>query len=248
LELLLQQSIDDQLIADVPVSVFLSGGLDSSTVAAYAKKKNKDVKALTFRFKSGLDEGEFAHDVARKHGIDIEDLHEDAIGSILQQFQGSIDCYGEPFADSSSIPTMLICKAAVKKSKVVLAGDGADELFGGYVGRYRPAVFMEKYVGSSHLRMLAVRYICAAYNRFFKSTINAQKSTAAKFLLNKKSVCEYLDFSSSVFKDFELASIGLKRQSALLPEEKNKTSSAMSMDIKNFLPSDILVKTDRASM
>lgn len=248
LEMLLERSIDDQLIADVPVSVFLSGGLDSSTVAAYARKKSDAVKALTFRFKSGLDEGEFAHDVARMHHLEIEDLYEESIGGILDKFQASIDCYGEPFADSSSIPTMLICKAAAKKSKVVLAGDGADELFGGYVGRYRPAVFMEQYLGKSSLRLRALRYICGISNRIVPGETRAYKSTASGFLLRKKNVCEYVDYSTAVFKDHELESIGLNRQSPLMPERKNKAASAMMMDIKNYLPSDILVKTDRASM
>jgi asparagine synthase (glutamine-hydrolysing) len=248
LEFLLDKSIEEQLIADVPVSVFLSGGLDSSTVAACARRRNDNIKALTFRFQSGLDEGQFAHDVAKLHKINIEDLYEDSIDSILQHFLNSIDCYGEPFADSSSIPTMLICKAAARRSKVVLAGDGADELFGGYVGRYRPAVFMEKYAGSSRLRWLAMRYIYGVCNKLMPSELNSQKSRAVKYLIDKKTIAEYTDLTTIVFKDEDLKPFGLRRQPPVKPEVQNKASSAMSLDIKNYLPSDILVKTDRASM
>src|SRR5690606_16349155 len=76
LEELLNLSIRDQMVADVPVSVFLSGGLDSSTISAFAKKRKSDVQAITYRFKSGLDEGPFAHDVAAMHGISIVDVYE----------------------------------------------------------------------------------------------------------------------------------------------------------------------------
>lgn len=248
LEHLFKSAIKDQLIADVPVSVFLSGGLDSSTVAAYARMENPNIEALSFRFKSGFDEGAFAHDVAKLHSINIHELWEDNSQNIVDLFNRSIDCYGEPFADSSSIPTMLICQAAVKRSKVVLSGDGADELFGGYVNRYRPTIYLEKMLGQSPLRLLAARYLFGLANKISYKDEFFQRSQAAKYALNKDTIVTALDEAGSLYKDDELISSGLVRHKPLWPKNTNDVNAGMLLDIKNYLPGDILVKTDRAAM
>jgi len=248
LELLFKNAIKDQLIADVPVSVFLSGGLDSSTVAAYARMENPHVEALSFRFKSGFDEGPFAHDVARLHNISIHELWEEESQNIVDLFNRSVDCYGEPFADSSSIPTMLICQAAVKRTKVVLSGDGADELFGGYVSRYRPTIYLQKLIGKSRLRLLAARYAYGMLNKITHRDFFLQRSQAAKYALNGNSILRSLDEAGSLFKDDELLTSGLVRHEPIWPQENNDVNAGMLLDIKNYLPADILVKTDRAAM
>lgn len=248
LEYLFKAAIKDQLIADVPVSVFLSGGLDSSTVAAYARMENPNIEALSFRFKSGFDEGVFAHDVAKLHNINIHELWEDNSQNIVDLFNRSIDCYGEPFADSSSIPTMLICQAAVKHSKVVLSGDGADELFGGYVNRYRPTIYLQKMIGQSPLRLLAARYLFGMLNKIHFKDDFFQRSQAAKYALNGDSIVAALDEAGSLYKDSELLSSGLVRHEPIWPINHNDVNAGMLLDIKNYLPADILVKTDRAAM
>ncbi len=248
LEQLFTNALQDQLIADVPVSVFLSGGLDSSTVAAYAAKQQSDIEALCFRFKSGLDEGGFAQDVARQHNIKIRELWENNDKNIADLIIGSVACYAEPYADSSSIPTMMICKEAVKHSKVVLSGDGADELFGGYVNRYRPTLYMEKLLGKSPARIKAARLIYGAMNKAVPNENFFAKSQAAKHIGSGHDIASALDESSSIYKDSELAQFGLTRQQPNWPEARDSVNSGMMLDILNYLPGDILVKTDRAAM
>lgn len=248
LEHLFTNALQDQLIADVPVSVFLSGGLDSSTVAAYAAKQQSDIEALCFRFKSGLDEGGFAQDVAQKHNIKIRELWENNDKNIADLIISSVDCYAEPYADSSSIPTMMICKEAVKHSKVVLSGDGADELFGGYVNRYRPTLYMEKLLGKNPARIKAARLIYGAMNKAINSESLFAKSQAAKHIGSGYDIASSLDEASSIYKDSELTKFGLTRQKPNWPETRGSVNSGMMLDILNYLPGDILVKTDRAAM
>lgn len=248
LEHLFANALQDQLIADVPVSVFLSGGLDSSTVAAYAARQQSDIEALCFRFKSGLDEGGFAQDVAQKNNIKIRELWENNDKSIADLIIGSVDCYAEPYADSSSIPTMMICKEAVKYSKVVLSGDGADELFGGYVNRYRPTIYMEKLLGKNPVRIKAARLIYGAMNKVITNEHFFARSQAAKYIGSGHDIASALDETSSIYKDSELAQFGLSRQQPNWPEARDSVNSGMMLDILNYLPGDILVKTDRAAM
>jgi asparagine synthase (glutamine-hydrolysing) len=248
LEFLFKQSIEEQLIADVPVSVFLSGGLDSSSVAAYAAKAHPSIEALTYRFDSTLDEGKYALDVAHMHAIKLSELWEDKSLDTVDLLQKMIDCYDEPFADSSAFPTMQICSLAAKKTKVVLSGDGADELFGGYVRRYRTSVQMEKMLGNSKLRLTAARFLFASLNRLHSNQKIFQKSWAAKQLLGGLSLVEGADEQNGIFKNSELASIGLTRQNSIFPCRVNTTNSVMELDVLNYLPGNILVKTDRASM
>jgi asparagine synthase (glutamine-hydrolysing) len=248
LEHLFTNALQDQLIADVPVSVFLSGGLDSSTVAAYAAKQQSNIEALCFRFKSGLDEGGFAQDVATKHNIRIRELWENNDKNIAELIVNSVECYAEPYADSSSIPTMMICKEAVKHSKVVLSGDGADELFGGYVNRYRPTIYMEKLLGKNPARIKAARLIYGAMNKAMSNENFFAKSQAAKYIGSGHDIASALDETSSIYKDSELARFGLSRQQPNWPEARDSVNSGMMLDILNYLPGDILVKTDRAAM
>src|SRR5207248_4692696 len=137
-------SVRRRLIADVPVGVFLSGGIDSSLVAAIAMQASPETTAFTVRIAgSGFDETPHAAAVARYLGVrhEIVELGErdllDACDAITARL-------GEPLADSSLLPTYLVCRAARERMTVALGGDGADELFAGYpnfpVQRFAPAM------------------------------------------------------------------------------------------------------------
>jgi asparagine synthase (glutamine-hydrolysing) len=138
LKTIIEDSVTAHLIADVPVSSFLSGGLDSSivTVLAHAQAASIDAYTITFRpedqkLEAMPDDAVYARKVARQHGIE---LHEIEISpDIVDLLPKMVDIPDEPIGDPAAINTFLMCQAARERGvKVILSGMGADELFGGY--------------------------------------------------------------------------------------------------------------------
>ena len=132
LDRLLRTAVEQQLVADVPVGVFLSGGLDSSLVAAIATQGHPDVATFTVRFdQASFDESSHAEAVARylgtrHHTIELSGRN---CADAFEELIGKVDL---PLADSSLLPTYLLCNATRRYVTVALGGDGADELFVGY--------------------------------------------------------------------------------------------------------------------
>ena len=142
LDKLLSDSVKERLVADVPVGVFLSGGIDSSLIAAYAKKYATDISAFTVKMCGATyDESEYARKVARHLDIKhyLVELGED---DLISAFDAVFDNLSDLNADPSLVPTYLVCRAAREHVTVALGGDGADELFAGY-----PNFFVQQYAG-----------------------------------------------------------------------------------------------------
>ena len=131
-------SVRRQLVSDRPLGVFLSGGIDSTLVSAAAADAHPGIRAFGISVPGWeRDERRYMEEAARHLDVDlvITELHESDFERLLDQL---IDVYDEPFADYSAIPTMLVSEVAANDLRVVLTGDGGDELFGGY-GRYDAA-------------------------------------------------------------------------------------------------------------
>jgi asparagine synthase (glutamine-hydrolysing) len=129
---LIDSSVRDQMIADVPLGFFLSGGVDSSVVVAAAARAGGRVSTFSIGFDADeVSETPYAREVARLFGTDHHEriLVQDAAQELLPQLKTWFD---EPFADESAMPTFLVSKTAREKVTVVLTGDGGDEVFGGY--------------------------------------------------------------------------------------------------------------------
>jgi asparagine synthase (glutamine-hydrolysing) len=133
-----EDSVADHLVADVPVSTFLSGGLDSSIVTVLAQRSNPDIEAYTITFRpedhrleAMPDDAVYARKVANRYGVPLHEI--EVAPDIVDLLPRIVDVLDEPVGDPAAINTLLMCEAARDAGvKVVLSGMGADELFGGY--------------------------------------------------------------------------------------------------------------------
>ncbi len=271
LDRLLRQSLAGQMIADVPLGAFLSGGIDSSTVVAVMQALSaQPVKTFTIGFHEGeYNEAEHAKAVARHLGTDHTEWYvtpRDTLDVIPKLPQ----LYDEPFADSSQIPTHLVCAAARQKVTVALSGDGGDELFGGY-NRYFWAVRLWR-----RLRLVPrpLRAAAAAFATALSPADWNQCFSALRPLLPKRlhyaNPGDKLHKAAALFSARRPEAIYLRLVShwddpTLLVQGAEEPASPitdpaawldcpdlerrmMYLDTLTYLPDDILVKVDRAAM
>ncbi len=249
----LNNAIESHLVADVPVASFLSGGCDSSTIVSLAQKKMGNLKTFSYGFNQ-YSELKYAKGVAKKYNTDHREHTEsnlDLVGVVNEMAK----VYDEPFADSSNIPTYLLCKEARKQGKVMLGGDGADELLGGYVDAYRSMLYMDKFSSCSKIELLLKRLQYKLLSKFSSigDTRASNISTGCLYLLRgEKSLCDAHLNKYQYFSDEQFEGVGLKS----LENEYDETTfiregtvqDALKADVENYLAGDILTKVDRASM
>ena len=240
---LFEQAVKKQLVADVPVGAFLSGGLDSSTVVAVASNYDSSLRTFSFGFNDKQkDELPYARSVANKYRTDHNELIEDLndLGDIIIQMQ---TVYDEPFADSSNVPTYILSKLASKYIKVVLSGDGGDELLAGYSYWYNDIDILQEYLNNSNNYLYKLFKKISPFNNF-------NNTSKAKKLYNHYGSLDNLYFSQrECFNSNDLQQFGFKSTDEFVTEEMPRSlDEVLRLDIKNYLPGDILVKTDRASM
>jgi len=133
LDEILSDTVRSQLVADVPVGVFLSGGIDSSTVAAYAAAATSNLRTFSVGFASdAYDESGVARQIAQYLGTDHTEIRISSQGFDDRTLNLVVDHFGQPLGDPSCIPTYLLARETSKHLKCVLSGDGGDEFFGGY--------------------------------------------------------------------------------------------------------------------
>lgn len=249
LEALLFDSVRRQLVADVPVGVLLSGGVDSSLVTAMAARAVPHVKTFTIglRGHSKYDEGDYARLIARHFGTDHTELEAgDTTPDILNLLARQ---YDEPICDSSMIPTFLVSRLIRQHCTVAVGGDGADELFGGYRHHKRLQVLQSR-LGSIPL---GVRKALSATGsallptgfrgRNWLGAVGTDFDAQLPFVTGFFTAQERMALMGGDWHPVAEAVLA-----ARVPPASDLLQRTTRTDFENYLPEDILVKVDRASM
>jgi asparagine synthase (glutamine-hydrolysing) len=271
LEHLLSDAIRQQMLSDVPLGAFLSGGVDSSTIVALMQKQSsRPVKTFTIGFnESDFDEAKLAKAVSAHLGTDHTELYVTA-REALDVIPRLPELYDEPFADSSQIPTFLVSQLARQHVTVSLSGDAGDELFCGYQ-RYRtaPDMWDKMTVLPAALRKLAASGIVGISPKRWNSMAGlmepilpsslrgvkvGDKLHKGAQLLSCQSRDEVYLHLMSQWNDPAALVIGGHQPPTLMTGNApaftglDDVQRMMALDMITYLPDDILTKVDRAAM
>jgi len=264
----LRQSIGLQMMADVPLGAFLSGGIDSSTIVALMQAQSaRPIKTFTIGFdEQGYNEAEYAKAVAQHLGTEHTELYV-PVAKALKVIPKLGQMYDEPFADSSQIPTFLVAQLAKTQVTVSLSGDAGDELFCGY-NRYLLADQWTKIASVPFaLRKLSGQLIQAVPPAIWRAVFNQAGKFArlpvnmeqklAKFATQLATVdggnALYYSLVSALDNPQQMV-IGAREPVSWLTEVGlpahfvDEKLHMMYLDAMTYLPDDILVKVDRAAM
>ncbi|MEZ5488319.1 MAG: asparagine synthase (glutamine-hydrolyzing) [Steroidobacteraceae bacterium] len=265
----LEQAIGRQMVADVPVGAFLSGGIDSSLVVALMQRSSsRPVRTFSIGFaEAAFDESHYARAIANHLGTQHTEMivtPEDA-RAVIPALPA---IYDEPFADSSQIPTLLVSRLARRDVTVSLSGDGGDELFGGYT-HYRDALskWQQAQRTPAALRSLASQLLRATPLPWLNALSWPARTLGpfrGKSHIPDRLKDRYQIMGATSFPEFYRASISAWTDTAqAVPgsieaetvhfhgrawPRSDEMGHMMYMDACQYLPDDILVKVDRAAM
>jgi asparagine synthase (glutamine-hydrolysing) len=259
----LTEAIRLRLVADVPLGALLSGGIDSSLVVALMSKLvNRSVKTFSIGFENQqFNELPFAREVAERYGTEHSEMIVRA--SAVEVLPKLVRHYGEPFADSSAIPSYHVAKMTRSHVTVALNGDGGDESFGGYE-RYLGVIMAER------LRQFSSRAVnsAARFTRWLVPSTTPRRSRLGKIarffdgaaLAKNEGYLRWIGFFSAQEKerlylpDFRRhvsdhrAESWLASQFAERDEGEGTLDGLLAVDVNSYLPYDLLVKMDIAAM
>ncbi|HSN59652.1 MAG TPA: asparagine synthase (glutamine-hydrolyzing) [Ferruginibacter sp.] len=240
--------------SDLEVGSFLSGGIDSGLVTAIASRYNNNLKTFTVSFDGEYDEAPLAKMVAEKYQTNHTEI-KISFDDLKQNLVKIISNYGEPFFDSSAIPSYYVSQEAKKYVTVILNGDGADELFGGY-RRYIPFSKYDFFIASPALKMMAgVAKNILPHPHSKKNIYNYIYRLFS--LASKGSLEVYLSAGVDIFEDYEKNIVhtgtdylDVMRQdfNEIAGADMSGLKKIMNMDFNSNLFSDLLVKMDIANM
>ena len=271
----LTEAISLQMLADVPLGAFLSGGIDSSTIAAIMQSQSNDpIKTFTIAFEDpSYNEAPFAREIAKYLGTDHQEVlvTDKEAKKIIPKLS---TMYDEPFADSSQIPTHLVCKAARQHVTVALSGDAADELFGGYNRYTWTPIIWSKFSWMPFMmrRILGkiIQFVPPSLVNLFEGWVNLllpekkkMKRSSDKFhkigssLEFSKTLNEFCHRFALVWQNPDEI-INMKNSEDIYSDSsqnknqnyiaQDEISQMMFDDLISYLPDDILCKVDRAAM
>ena len=270
-ESILTKSVVGQMVSDVPLGAFLSGGVDSSTIVALMQaNSDKPVRTFSIGFTdSTYNEANYAKSVAKHLGTDHTELYVSPKETV-EAIPSVVGIYDEPFADSSQIPTYLVSKLARTQVTVSLSGDGGDEMFGGY-NRY---LYAPKIWNS-------IRRVCLPVRRGLGGVLGAIRprtwdslspliSLFSPSLGNHGQIADKAQKVANILKSSDQDDLyrrtvsqwqdplqllenvveldPLRAATATMPITDSFIQRMMYVDALTYLPDDILVKVDRAAM
>lgn len=251
LEALLEDAVCRQMVADVPVGVLLSGGVDSSLVTAMAVRASSQVQTFTIGFPghAKLDETEHARLIARHFGTrHTELMAEDATADLLPRLARQFD---EPMVDSSMIPTFLVSQLVRQHCTVALGGDGGDELFGGY-GHYSRLQWLQQRLGwfplplRRGIALLAGKLLPVGFKgRNWAQGLGVDLDNGLPLIASCFDAKTRRRLLAAQPHWLLVAEAVWQNR---VPAQPDLLQRATRMDFVNYLAEDILVKVDRASM
>jgi asparagine synthase (glutamine-hydrolysing) len=250
LDELLTRSVRYRMISDVPLGAFLSGGIDSSLIVAIMQKLNrKPVRTFSIGFEdASFNEAPYAKTISAHLGTQHQELY---VGprQVSELLPRIVDFYDEPFADTSTIPTMLLSELARSEVTVSLSGDGGDELFGGYT-RYKTMARAESFS--------RVPYALRATASLLARIPSAFLRRHSFWLLPRRDLEDYyLDLMSTWPRETLTQLMGISdvdlsdsvfHRTFREADGRSGPEQASLVDIKTYLVDCILTKLDRASM
>jgi asparagine synthase (glutamine-hydrolysing) len=256
LEDILTESFKLRMVSDVPVGVFLSGGIDSALVSALLMKDSSTkIDTFTIGFdEDKFDETKYAKEVAEHLGTNHHQMYLDG-SKAIDIISKLSDIYDEPFSDASAIPTYLVSEFAREKVTVALSADGGDELFGGYGAKYAwmPDSYNKYARLPAFLGNIARSLESTTTAPFFEWSVKAQLLAAQNDIAKTTAILH-----KKVFYDSEIKQILNNKPSKSYadPHRKNfvglekfdASTQLQLFDSKTHMVDDILVKVDRASM
>ncbi len=242
----LEDAVRSHMVSDVPVGAFLSGGLDSSTVVAImARLSEAPIKTFSVGFREDqYNELPYARQIAEAFGTEHHELLVEP--SDLKQIDEVLAGFDEPFADSSAIPTFLVSRLAREHVKVVLSGDGGDELFAGYqryqvdYRRRRLGLIGDMHLGGPLRVLSGLLPVGAGKNTLYNLSLPRMRR-----YLDSLAVFPHGALSDLLGSEEPAGALGLE---AWVEGDLDPLSRLQDLDLKSYLPGDILTKVDRMTM
>ncbi|MBH1959022.1 MAG: asparagine synthase (glutamine-hydrolyzing) [Flavobacteriia bacterium] len=238
---LLKNAVRKQLVADVEVGSFLSGGLDSSTIVAMVNEFKPKQTTISFGYSGEDSELKYADEIAAKHHTNHIEIYENR-GDIASELQKISPFFDEPLADMSFTPQFKICEAAARHLKVVLAGDVGDELFGGY-SFYQVENQLKNHFSYNNA---LIKFGLKQFGKFRETSFLTQQNTTYKNIL---------DFHQNIVRNYfspkEITSLGLTsryHQPYSFKANPDSLNDIMRTDMEKYVPGNMLVKSDRMAM
>jgi asparagine synthase (glutamine-hydrolysing) len=255
--MLVEQAVQRQLVSDVPIGVCLSGGVDSSAITAFAARHYPGriaTYSVGFDYEGGVNELPTARSIANLFGTDHHELHVTGY-SVASLIEAMVDHHGAPFSDAANIPLYLLGSRLSDTTKVVLQGDGGDELFGGYrryrtLSHFRMARFAARIAGAVHGLSRPSR---GFYRR--RRYLNALKprdpAVVMALLLTEEDVrsCPENIFGPEMRRALSGQDpFARYRESQARVRSEDLVNQMLMVDLSIILPDIFLEKVDRATM